>query len=623
MMNLRRKLNQFERALVVAVLGAFLLSLLSVSAAPPRPIYPNPPHLATDVAADANLFWSPGNQELIVNGDFETGNLNGWTRINVNGDTFVNNGSYDPNSPDGPLPPLSGNFSTINEQTGPGSQTLYQDITIPAEATSAILSWSDRIRNHNGAFANTPPLQQFKVEVRNTNNVPLALIFLTEPGDEAIANVAKRSADITGFRGQRIRIAFSSDQNLFFFNVHLDNISVIVKSPDTTYDVYFGTNSTLGTNQLLGATANTMWELPPLQPLTTYFWRLVARQGAEQTTGTVWQFTTPLVGPLHHFAWSTLSSPQYTGSPFAATVTARDAKNYLVTNFNGAATLSAAAEPSNLGSPDSTLLPDAFHAAYASYDRATVGYAFMPDTDILVTAFRHYSGEKVSLWTDEGVLLAQQATLRDELHEPPGSWLETSLPAPVPLYANREYRLGVYSGALTTNFARFDFSAGFANGTIHQSYDGFGDNFPTNIHPARWWFVDLVYSAASYEPLPLTPTSANFINGSWTGNLAINAAGSNILLRAEGASGTAGLATPLSVLSADTVRITDTLLTITNVLITFSTVPGRTYQLERTDNLSASWTVVSPGLLADTSFMQVADTTSGRDKQFYRVRVLP
>ena len=45
-------------------------------------------------------------------------------------------------------------------------------------------------------------------------------------------------------------------------------------------------------------------------------------------------------GPLHHFTWSTVSSPKYKDVPFRATVTAQDSLGYTVTSYAGTATLS-------------------------------------------------------------------------------------------------------------------------------------------------------------------------------------------------------------------------------------------------------------------------------------------
>ncbi len=55
------------------------------------------------------------------------------------------------------------------------------------------------------------------------------------------------------------------------------------------------------------------------------------------------------VGPLHHFAWNPIGSPQSSSIPFATTITAQDAGNNTVTGFTGAANLSGINSDSNAG----------------------------------------------------------------------------------------------------------------------------------------------------------------------------------------------------------------------------------------------------------------------------------
>src|SRR5690606_14521486 len=75
---------------------------LAYGAAAPLAAAASPPAVT---AASAN-----GNC-IVVNGDFETGTLAGWTLENSgSGGNFVlNNGSFVPNSGDGPHPPCQGN----------------------------------------------------------------------------------------------------------------------------------------------------------------------------------------------------------------------------------------------------------------------------------------------------------------------------------------------------------------------------------------------------------------------------------------------------------------------------------------------------------------------------------
>jgi hypothetical protein len=204
----------------------------------------------------------------------------------------------------------------------------------------------------------------------------------------------------------------------------------------------------------------------------------------------------------------------------------------------------------------------------------------------------------------------------------PGSRRETLLPKPIQLYAGQRYRIGAYTAGVGTNFARFDLPATFAHGSIHQSYEAFGDSFPITPHPARWWFVDLVYSMGSFDSLILAPDAATFVNGAWTGNITISTAATSVLLRAEDGAGHVGLADRFSVLSADIVRFTAVQLAAPNLLLTFTTVPGKSYQLHRTDNLLAdNWTVLT-NVLANANTMQISDSTGG-GRQFYRICVLP
>jgi hypothetical protein len=52
--------------------------------------------------------------EHIVNGDFETGSFAGWTVQNFgSGGWFVNDGTFDPEGPGGPLPPIGGSFDVV------------------------------------------------------------------------------------------------------------------------------------------------------------------------------------------------------------------------------------------------------------------------------------------------------------------------------------------------------------------------------------------------------------------------------------------------------------------------------------------------------------------------------
>ena len=60
----------------------------------------------------------------------------------------------------------------------------------------------------------------------------------------------------------------------------------------TSYDVYFGTDSTPDAGEFQGNTATSSWALSLLDHSTTYYWRIVARNDAGYTPGPIWSFDT-------------------------------------------------------------------------------------------------------------------------------------------------------------------------------------------------------------------------------------------------------------------------------------------------------------------------------------------
>jgi hypothetical protein len=148
---------------------------------PPVPQQPIPSHGATNVAIPLRLAWNPGVGNILANGNFETGELTGWSQLNTGfGGWSINDGKLDPDGPDEVSAPWRGKFSALLTQYGSGSHQLYQDIVLPVDALGATLTWNDRIRNHATHFASN---QAFRVEIRDTNNVVLTVAYATQTED--------------------------------------------------------------------------------------------------------------------------------------------------------------------------------------------------------------------------------------------------------------------------------------------------------------------------------------------------------------------------------------------------------------------------------------------------------
>ncbi len=151
-------------------------------------------------------------EELIENGEFETGNFTGWAIANSgSGSWQINNGTFDPPGPGTILPPVSGNFDAVSFQGGAGLHLLSENVIVPEDISSATLSWSDRIRNHSSSFSD--PNQEWRVLVQNTSGGLIQEVFSTNPGDP-LQQIGPnhRSFDLTSLfqslAGQTVQISF-------------------------------------------------------------------------------------------------------------------------------------------------------------------------------------------------------------------------------------------------------------------------------------------------------------------------------------------------------------------------------------------------------------------------------
>ena len=176
-------------------------------------------------------------EELIENGDFESGTFTGWAISNTGpGSWYINNGSFDPPGPGTPLPPVSGNFDAVAYPGGPGLHLLSENIVVPENITSATLSWSDRIRNYSSTF--NDPNQEWRVQVRDTSGNLIQEVFSTNPGDP-LQQIGPnhRSFELTSLfqslAGQAVQISFELEANQYYFNTTLDDVSLLV-SLDTS-----------------------------------------------------------------------------------------------------------------------------------------------------------------------------------------------------------------------------------------------------------------------------------------------------------------------------------------------------------------------------------------------------
>jgi hypothetical protein len=318
---------------------------------------------------------------------------------------------------------------------------------------------------------------------------------------------------------------------------------------------------------------------------------------------------------IDHLVWGALASTQSLNSPFGVTITAQNLTNGLATAFTGPVALSAYA--SGLGS-SATIIGSLSPNSYLYNAELTLGYAFTPSTNVLVTSVRTYSGDTVSLWTDSGTLLGSQSISSS------GSWVETPLTTPITLSAGATYRVSAHIAVGTNGYFKTSaWPTAFANGTVGQNfYYSYGDVFPTLVYATgEGPMVDLRYSVAFSNSIAVSPTSSGaFANGVWSGNLTVSQAATNVVLKADDGAGHTALSTPFNLITS--LRLLSPLrLAGGQFQFTVSSAAGQHLAILISSNL-VSWTT-NITLTNTTGTTNFTNSTTGISKRFYRAQQMP
>jgi hypothetical protein len=129
--------------------------------------------------------------------------------------------------------------------------------------------------------------------------------------------------------------------------------------------------------------------------------------------------------------------------------------------------------------------------------------------------------------------------------------------------------------------------------------------------------------------VPATPTVAGpFVQGVWTGMVSVQSPTDQVFIRAVDLDGRAGLGNVFAV-ETSSGSVPSRIVAINQrpqgTIISFSTVAGAQYVVERTENLAlGQWSASAPPLKGSGAVMQVVDSQPPAHAAcFYRVCVLP
>jgi len=283
---------------------------------------------------------------------------------------------------------------------------------------------------------------------------------------------------------------------------------------------------------------------------------------------------------IDHFTWNVVGSPQRAGQPFSVTITARDAANNALANYNG---LVGLAETSLSWSTNNVL--GTLSTNYFVTGTNTSGYAFTPASDILVTQLRHYDVAKsVSVWNEDGDLLASVTVTNSATN-----WVSTPLTVPLQLKGGTTYVIGAHSD--TGHYEGSGGSTGFADGTIDQSFTIITNDdtvFPALPISAFWVMVDLTYVVQHPNATTISPLTATLVNGVATFNASVTNAGDGVTLTAADNAGHYGVSGPFQVYATN-----DLGLTLTAAPSPASVLSNLTYTVKVMNSGTSSSTLVN------------------------------
>jgi hypothetical protein len=180
----------------------------------------------------------------IRTGGFETGNMVGWGHAPGHPERVFHGwfvyGAGD-NSPlsDFVIPsPPQGKFAAVADQLGPGSNMLFQTFRVPDDGTLRLTLWYE---NRAEEFFSPRMLvpeerrnQQLRIDLTRPNaglyslkpDDVLATVFRTHPGDPASLPPTVVQYDLSALAGRLVRLRIAEVDNLFFFQVGVDAVSV-------------------------------------------------------------------------------------------------------------------------------------------------------------------------------------------------------------------------------------------------------------------------------------------------------------------------------------------------------------------------------------------------------------
>jgi hypothetical protein len=193
----------------------------------------------------------------VVNGDFETGTLKGWSvyRATTFGNWFAYKGTSeqiaDKRGSQPIQPPPQGSFAAIADQLNSDTLILSQEVALEP-GTTHFLSLLAYYTSYAPIAVPAPDTlsvdeaqlgeqanQQFRIDVMRPGSPlesldpadVLATVFRTQPGGPEKIGPTQRTADLSAFAGQTVRLRIAVAANKEVLAAGVDSVAITAKPP--------------------------------------------------------------------------------------------------------------------------------------------------------------------------------------------------------------------------------------------------------------------------------------------------------------------------------------------------------------------------------------------------------
>jgi hypothetical protein len=274
-----------------SILMAAVLLVRVVSANPaPAPVLQTPTNGIVNFDPDGVFRWT-WIDDLINNGSFESGMTPGWYTAGPNPGIWsvytISSNTYG----------MGYRFATTTFPMLPTSMgQLIQDVSIPSDATSATLQWSEQIVN----YLPQPYILTGRLRVvLYQGGAPIALLEDARGYEPQFLgyNFVTRITNLLAYAGQSLSLVFQADclstQGYNNWFASIDGVSFSCDHPSRPdFQVLVGKSSTLTTSNQIGTTSDLSLSAPPLATNTTYFWKVGSVRDGVTNFSTRYSFKT-------------------------------------------------------------------------------------------------------------------------------------------------------------------------------------------------------------------------------------------------------------------------------------------------------------------------------------------